>query len=225
MSSVDNRTINIEDRFKQKIEDLWANNTIRDDNILQRGFLAPRILEKNSILFLGINPSYTKNSSTNDYKNKFYEPQTESKATFYKKMRDLTLDLNIGWCHLDILFIRETLQKNVHMLLKEVKYRKFFEKHLEITKRIIEYSHPEVIVVSNALTRDLMGHHDNYKLGMRFDFEFDESIGTERIITKGNVLENTPIFFTSMLSGQRALDIGSFKRLKWHIGNVISNLN
>jgi hypothetical protein len=30
-------------------------------------------------------------------------------------------------------------------------------------------------------------------------------------------LENIPIFFTSMLTGQRALDKGSYARLIWHI--------
>lgn len=54
-------------------------------------------------------------------------------------------------------------------------------------------------------------------------FLFDDKIGTHRIT--GNkefetVLKGTPVFFTSMLTGQRALDNGSFERLGWHINKV-----
>lgn len=54
---------------------------------------------------------------------------------------------------------------------------------------------------------------------MNFAFKFDNNIGTH-IITEPEILASVPVFFTSMLSGQRALDIGSFERLKWHINKV-----
>jgi hypothetical protein len=54
---------------------------------------------------------------------------------------------------------------------------------------------------------------------MGYEFEFDEKLGTDRIITKGDLF-GIPIFFSSMLSGQRALDTGSEKRLIWHIKRV-----
>ena len=44
---------------------------------------------------------------------------------------------------------------------------------------------------------------------MGFDFIFDEKLGTHKIVNNSE-LENTPVFFTSMLTGQRALDNGSF---------------
>ncbi|MEK7256563.1 MAG: hypothetical protein AAB316_17540, partial [Bacteroidota bacterium] len=45
---------------------------------------------------------------------------------------------------------------------------------------------------------------------MDLDFQMDKTIGTPR-------WEDIPVFFTSMLAGQRALDKGSFERLKWHL--------
>jgi len=221
MSIVNNRIINIEDLYKQQIFNLWSDDSIKDDSIIQRGFLIPKTLEKDSILFLGINPSFTKNSSSNDYKNIFYELPKDSKATFYTKMRELTEDININWTHFDILFIRETQQRNVRKLIRNNNYKNFIENHLKISKKIIESVQPKIIVVSNTLARDLMRIKIN-NLGMNYKFIFDDHIGTERIINTRNSLENTPVFFTSMLSGQRALDIGSYNRLKWHIKNVIT---
>ena len=55
---------------------------------------------------------------------------------------------------------------------------------------------------------------------MGFDFQFDEKLGTHKIINNLE-LENTPVFFTSMLTGHRAIDNGSFERLKWHINFIL----
>lgn len=49
---------------------------------------------------------------------------------------------------------------------------------------------------------------------------FDPSIGTYRIEIDGF---KTPIIFSGMLSGQRALDLGSLERLKWQIKFIIEN--
>ena len=47
---------------------------------------------------------------------------------------------------------------------------------------------------------------------------FDDKIGTYKITLNE---KSVPVFFSSMLTGQRALDKGSFERLKWHVKNVI----
>lgn len=49
------------------------------------------------------------------------------------------------------------------------------------------------------------------------DFKWDEELGTY-------TYKNNPFFFSSMLTGQRALDNGSFERLVWHIKKVKSKL-
>ena len=54
---------------------------------------------------------------------------------------------------------------------------------------------------------------------MNFEFEFDDTIGTYRIINNPD-FKDTIVFFSGMLTGQRALDNGSFERLKWHLNKV-----
>ena len=51
--------------------------------------------------------------------------------------------------------------------------------------------------------------------------EFDDTIGTYRIINNPD-FKDTIVFFSGMLTGQRALDNGSFERLKWHLNKVKS---
>ncbi len=49
----------------------------------------------------------------------------------------------------------------------------------------------------------------------------DGDIGTYRI-KEESVLNNVPVFFSCMLSGQHSLDLGSRERLVWHIKKIIS---
>lgn len=98
---------------------------------------------------------------------------------------------------------------------------------------MLEATRPQVIIVANTLARLLLGFGmdeelpevDKRHIWMGYKFKFDEDLGTHviqgRVGQEGEPLEtalkNTPAFFTSMLSGQRALDIGSRERLMWHI--------
>ena len=50
-----------------------------------------------------------------------------------------------------------------------------------------------------------------------YDFVFNDDIGTY-------LWNNTPVFFSSMLSGQRALDIGSMERLKWQVKRALQEI-
>jgi hypothetical protein len=60
-------------------------------------------------------------------------------------------------------------------------------------------------------------------ISMNFEFEFRDEFGTN-VITNEPILKNVPIFFTSMLTGQRALDNGSYERLIWHMKFVLEKL-
>ncbi len=111
-----------------------------------------------------------------------------------------------------MLYIRETEQKVVENIFSHQYGRDFITAQLELSKIIIEKAQPKVIVVSNAFAKVLFQS--------RFKSMFDKNIGTHKIID--NIyLENTPVFFTSMLTGRRALDLGSYERLIWHIKQVI----
>jgi hypothetical protein len=88
-----------------------------------------------------------------------------------------------------------------------------------ILEKVIDEKKPRIFVVNNSLARDLLGKYhtktpnkkSNHFIG--YDFVWDEMLGT-------HTYKNNPFFFTSMLTGQRALDNGSFQRLIWHINQV-----
>ncbi len=67
-----------------------------------------------------------------------------------------------------------------------------------------------MVVVNNTLSREFLGKNNAW---LNYNFEENENIGTQ-------TYKNIPFFFTSMLTGQRALDIGSFERLIWHINYI-----
>jgi hypothetical protein len=135
-----------------------------------------------------------------------------------------------SWTHFDTLPFREVNQKNITKLInktKEPKIYKIVEKYIELSKQIIEESNPEIIVVSNAYVRNLFGYYDNENkkelenIPKMFSTVFDPKFGTHKIDDNGP-LHGKLVFFTSMLSGQRALDIGSRDRLIWHIKHCLN---
>lgn len=88
-----------------------------------------------------------------------------------------------------------------------------------VLDKIIDEKKPRIFVVNNTLARDLLGQYHTQKPSTKsnhwigYDFVWDEGFGT--YIYKNNVF-----FFTSMLTGQRALDNGSYQRLIWQINFV-----
>jgi hypothetical protein len=180
-----------------------------------RGFCVPAEIIENSLLFMGINPSYAAKNSNSTHFNCFYtHQQSGEEHVYYNKFAKISSRVNLPWSHLDMLFYQETAQNSFYEIEKSNGGKTFIAKQLAITKQILENAKPKLIVVSNALARKLFTENLNIV------FEFDDKIGTHRI-TEG-VLKGTPVFFTSMLTGQRALDNGSFDRLQWHIKFVLS---
>lgn len=220
------KIIDVEGFFSNELSDIWEKYSDIDRDLISRNFLAPKYVHENAILFLGINPSFDEKKplGTN-----FYEINEENPGhSYFKKFKELAHKLDgVKWTHLDLLFFRETNQKAVDKFIyNNPKGLQFIYDQIMISKKLVEKSKPKIIVASNTKVRQLMGFdkkvENNEDIWMGYDFEFDNKIGTHRIKTSGE-LYDTPIFFTSMLSGQRALDIGSFQRLEWHIKFVLNN--
>jgi hypothetical protein len=222
-------------KLKTKYNEIWETvNDIEIKEILKRGFMFQcddEILNPD-VLFIGINPSYkdgdpeerkhyTMNESeTLPYFQSFHKIADELKT---KSGRDIT------WTHLDLLVFRETNQKYIETnLFQKREGLDFIMAQLKIAKERIEHIQPKVIVVSNALARRLMGKDQSadgkHNVWMDFKFNFDNEIGTDKII-ESSVFPNTYVFFTSMLSGQRALDNGSRERLIWHIRKCLEAIH
>lgn len=196
-------------------------------DVLKRDFLFQFDDVKNpDILFVGINPSY--GGDKDDRKTYCIN---SLKTSYFKPFKDIldTINLNesreINWTHLDLLVFRETRQDFItKQLFKNLNGRIFLREQLAVSISLLEYYNPKVIVVSNALARRLIKKETGVKEldNLGYTFEFNNDFGTD-VISEG-ILRGTPVFFTSMLSGQRALDTGSRQRLEWHITNVLKKL-
>ena len=207
--------LNIEETYKTAIESIWNDTKYANVPYILRGYAVQRDIPFGSILFIGINPSFSE-KKTKVQESFFYSNhQQEEVHQYFRKFQDIAEKTRIEWSHLDLLYIRQTDQKIVKSIFNDSIGNEFLQKQLVISKAIIEKSKPKVIVVSNAYARDLF--LDECKIKTRFD----DNIGTHRIINNIHLV-NTPIFFTSMLTGQRALDNGSYDRLVWHINFVLN---
>lgn len=215
------------ENFKTKIDKIWEDS--KDSEVIKLGYAVQDELIKKSLLFIGINPSYSEDKNSTETFDPFYKPPQQGLVhRYFKKFQDISEKVNVKWAHIDLLFLRETDQKNVEKIINE--HPDFVYKQLMISKEIIENVQPKIIVVNNSLARRLLGFDKSEINGkwinewINLDFEFDNDLGTHRIINNEE-LRNPPIFFTSMLTGQRALDNGSYERLVWHIKFVLGKLD
>lgn len=180
-------------------------------------------------MFIGINPSF--NETNTEINQEFYNVEQAGKShQYFNKFKEISNYLDHHWAHFDLLFFRETNQNYINNLLKLDNNIgvDFIFRQLEISKQVLILAKPKVLIVSNTMSRHFLGFDkneaENKGVWMAFDFVFDEKFGTHKIINNKE-LENTPVFFTSMLTGQRALDKGSRERLMWHIRFVLNQKN
>lgn len=184
-----------------------------NDDILQRGFAIERNIESDTILFLGMNPSYKPGTDSG-----FYE---EYGHWYFNRIKDVTNEVNMRmktsfpFAHHDIFFVRDTSQARVLDMKAEM--RDFFKTQMDISKELIEASHPKLIVIVNAGASKIFQKEmcvwrpsspDQWNDDLGVDFI---SVGDARI----------PVLFSGMLSGQRALDDGSYYSLIWHICHIL----
>jgi hypothetical protein len=207
--------------FNSKLSCILKKYKHLNPGILNKGLVAPESLSENSILFIGIN------FADGGLDEKYIAGYDKSCKTWYVDLNKIKKDYDYyqkfseivdeEWTHLDLFFFIATKQAEVDDFLETKEGKKFMQEQLNLSKALLELSKPKLIVVANAKARDIF--KDGYNgIGPLFECKPDEEIGTYRIQIDG---KNVPVFFTSMLSGQRALDNGSFERLKWHIKCVL----
>lgn len=218
-------TFSIKELYQGQIDEIWNNSLYNNIEVLQRGYAIHDRIKKNSILFLGINPSFSgKPKPISHFIN---IDENQKSHPYFNRFKEIASKTNLSWKHYDLFFFRETKQNFIQILLKDAAGTDFLYKQLEVSKEIILDAQPKIIVVSNTMSRHFMGFDKNREkntgVWMDFDFIFDQEIGTYRITN--TELKDVPVFFTSMLTGQRALDKGSYERLIWHIKFVLKKLN
>jgi hypothetical protein len=220
----------------QSIWDKYDSSTFK--SILDRGFVFQYDDDETEceLLFIGINPAFNEKDSS--WKGSYTRPHEEAEKhlPYFKSFVSIERELRKEyqwegkWTHLDVFAFRETNQKFIEtdLLKNEVSVAFLYEQLMLARERILHIK-PKVIVVSNALVRMFMGKQrfkdsngKEHGVWMDFRFSFDNEIGTD-CVTEPIELKGTYVFFTSMLSGQRALDNGSKERLVWHIARALKH--
>lgn len=182
--------------------------------------------EGSDLLFIGINPSFKDGIKRNGVFDR------NAQHSYFNPFQTIHVDLvrSIGiekynkWTHIDILAFRETNQKYVRTILSEESGVRFIWDQVMLAKERILHIKPRVIIVCNTMARELMGKDktENEGIWMDFEFKFNDEFGSYTI---DNVPElgHTHVLFSSMLSGQRALDLGSRERLVWQIKRILKS--
>jgi hypothetical protein len=212
--------LEIEDLISKKLVEIW--DEFSENEFAQIPPLSVSEIPCNSIIFIGLNPSLSENERIrlieNDVKIEFYKHNfhKENNHKYFHKFIDIAAQTNHTWGHFDLLYIRETKQNNVLKLIADKQGLDFIYKQLILSKSILEKiiveTNPKLFIVNNTLSRKFLGKDkiDNKNVWLDLDFIWDKKIGTYRY-------KNIPFYFTSMLTGQRALDLGSYERLIWQI--------
>lgn len=205
------------------------------DNIVDRGYHIEKELPKGGILFLGMNPSYPKGTE-NDTKNRTYIRKKDkdtfvygdsyhvtekSDGNYWKKLLETAKLLGESQlCHHDLFFVRERNQATVLNLIDDAAWKKFFNEQLQMSEEIVKAAEPRIIVVVNAGVSNLI--KAKHVFGFNPTPYWWEKLGVDMLQING---KNTPILFTGMLTGQRAIDNGTYNSLMWHINYVLQNEN
>lgn len=195
-------------------------------------------LNYDSILFIGFNPSFS-DENHERIQNLFancsaryiksihqYDPhkipipeiiKIQSKAResidYFKKMREVADYVSLLWEHVDLFSYRETTQAKPKGEFWHGKdFNAYYSDQMKLSLALVFELRPKLIMVTNAGASTILRGYLKDRL------RFESKLGTYTVALKS---KRVPIFFSSMLSGQRALDKGSFERLKWHAQHAL----
>lgn len=233
--------------INNRIWNLWTSYRNLNHISLDRTPLFFHNLKKNCLLFIGLNPSFSPKGSRRIFANTKYESWDLPKFFQWKNMEGEELSSYIKECididgisrekysyhkifvaiakelgrekkfeHIDLFFFREEDQKKaIPLIYPKEKLTPFAKDQLQISLGLIDCINPELILVANALaSRIILGQLEK-------ELNWEESLGTYTLLVKG---KKVPIFFSGMLGGQRPMDKGSLKRLKWHMKYALEHM-
>lgn len=194
------------------------------------------------ILFVGMNPSFVTRDLAREFgKNENeiiqlfrFDPTRETREDlrppiekpgehrYFKAFGSFLDDVpggnSVSRAHRDIFYVRETKQARVKKwALAKESMTQFGRDQWEITWKLLEAVDPALIVVCNA-TASRIFKSETEAAGR---LKWCAKTGCE-ILTLGREI---PVFFSGMLSGQRALDVFNRKRMAWHLNFACKYLN
>lgn len=204
--------------INKKIKKIWKEFE-GEKYVERKPFLMDTHEINPDILFIGINPGLDKKiidfseAKLIEYDKEIKGNRKENALSYFKPF----YHFSNNWEHMDVFFIRETKQEVVKELIgckKQLDFNEFARKQLELFLPRINLIKPKIIIVNNAFASDIIKK------------EFSELIDIGNFNKEGFdrfKLNNrsVPIFFTGMLSGQRALDRESRRRLIWQVKGIL----
>lgn len=228
----------INEKINRKILAVWKKHFSKDKEVYAPIFYDN--FKQGGILFIGMNPSFTPRGVRAIVRGtEFEEIESETfyrwnniasdpahvdtcvrigrlvheEYAFFKRMHETAKRCKTHFQHIDLFVYRQTKQKDFLGLIRDKKkvLNEFGRDQLDIFLEALKEIHPFVIVVSNAGSSGIIREHFKDRIS------FDEEQGFHWLDLGDR---KVPIFFSSMLSGQRALDTGSYERLRWHVGKA-----
>jgi hypothetical protein len=223
--------------INQEVLKLWEHTFDNDSEVFMPLIYLP--IKKRILLFVGLNPSFSlkgfriilkdtpylhlnpeeffhwRNRAKFDLETaQTIEALARSKYTFFDKFRDIARYTATEWEHIDLFFYRQTGQNDFKRRIYSAGVlSEFARKQLELSKGLIVEVCPKAIVVANA--------HASKLFSQEFKTKFDEEQGCHMIRLNDQVV---PVFLASMLTGQRAMDVYSYERFRWHIKKVLADV-
>lgn len=219
----------IRSQLFEEYNDFWNNNKNKDsfgDFFNGNPQCAPKIeigdfddTVRNGLLFVSCNPSgtdtdfYEQNKKI-DYKEVMWYTKKKDTSGFLDALKKFSEKCGYGgkYSKLDVFCVVKKAQKEDIKHYSDKNNKSLYKEMFTIFVDTVEKIQPEVIVVANAFIRDLF--QNDFKDIIRYDKNQDLEYGGHR--AKFGEHE-TYIFFTSMLSGGRALDVGSREVLEWAV--------
>ncbi|MEM7659300.1 MAG: hypothetical protein AAF399_24485 [Bacteroidota bacterium] len=204
--------------YKSQLTQLFDKAKAENVPFAEREYALPEVIPDDSLLFIGLNPSFTKKAKKGSH---FY-PLEQDASGYFAKFPAIAEACGCKWSHLDLLGLRVTSQKEVLHAARHHPW--FFQEHFDsITHPILAAVRPRAVIVVNAQARKYMGTHRSRKesIGLGYEFAWNDDHGTYSLTKGPENLKGVPFFFSGMLTGQRALDLGSYERLKWQVEKVV----
>ena len=189
--------------------------------------LSDKQYEGRPLLIVGVNPGGSDRKHYSGNKDDVFVYGGDS--PYYKEMAEFAkkcLDDKDGFSELDLFGI---VQGNQSVVREDfLENPDYYKEMFELFLKYLVLTQPKVIIVANAfacrvLCRDTdlklcEPEYDNFYKNAKYSLVTNDQFGGYTFSTKGF---KTQLYFSSMLSGQRALDNGSKDNLSWMVKNYL----
>ena len=228
------------EKINSKIVTLWNKYFQNDQDVYAPLFYDE--FKKGGLLFVGMNPSFSARGFKTILQNTEYkdmDPDTffkwsnissnpkliddcikvenyayQNYSLYFGRPVEIAKKVGLDWQHIDLFLYKETSQTDFmnHVRSKGV-LNEFGMDQIKLFEDILVQIEPRCVVVSNATGSEILREY------IKSDLSWDAERGFHWFTRGGKKI---PMFFSSMLSGQRALDRWSYERLVWHIGQAVN---